>query len=330
MPVHDLGYRAWSGERVPFFQRWKAIVSTGVYLAWKSKYLRRLLLVAWIPVLYVAALLVVIEWVTLQQGPGAAALVLPVIADGPAEAARLTALAVSEPGAFREELWRRLIHIYFRTPQPILMALIVGLVAPPLISRDLRSKAWLLYFSRPVTRWNYLLGKCSVVAVFLLAITTLPALVIYLLGIGLSPTQEATLTTWAIPLRILAASIVLIVPTTVLAVCFSSLWYNSRTSTFAWYALWAVGALAYAILTAAAAEMDLESGRQITLAELNNERYPGFVLLSLYHMLSATQAWIFGVGPRTPQVTLALVGLAGITLGAGALLYRRISAPMRV
>lgn len=328
MPVHDLGYRPWSGERLPPLDRWKAIVSTGVRLAWKGKYLKRLLIVAWIPVLYVAVLLVAVEWVMLQQGAAAVAGVLPAIVDGPAEIARLSALAMSEPGLFREELWRRLILIYFRTPQPILMALLVGLIAPPLISRDLRSRAWLIYFSRPVSRLEYMLGKCAVVAVYLLAITTLPALLVYLLGIGLAPTQEATLTTWTIPLRIVGASTVLIMPTTVLAVCFSSLWYNSRTSTFAWYAVWAVGALAYGLLTVASGDILFDEG----LGEVRpgGRRYPALVLVSLYHMLSATQAWIFGTGPRTPQVTLALVGLTAVTLGAGMVLYRRISAPMRV
>lgn len=328
MPVHDLGYREWSGERLPPFARWKAIASTGVRLAWKGKYLKRLLVVAWIPVLYVVALLVAIEWVILQEGAAAVAGILPAVADGPVEIARLTALAATEPGAFREELWRRLILLYFRTPQPILMALLVGLVAPPLISKDLRSRAWLIYFSRPVSRLEYLLGKCAVVAVFLLAITTLPALVVYVLGIGLAPTQEATLTTWTIPIRIAAASSVLIVPTTVLAVCFSSLWYNTRTSTFAWYALWAVGALAYAILALASGDIVFDDDAMGVRA--GGRRYPVLVLLSPYHMLSTTQVWIFGIGERTPFVTLALVGLIAITVFSGVILFRRISAPMRI
>lgn len=328
MPVHDLGYRRWSGSRLPPFDRWKAIVSTGVRLAWQGKYLKRLLIVAWIPVLYVGALLVAIEWVILQNGAAAVAGILPAVVDGPAEITRLTTLAVSEPGMFREELWRRLILIYFRTPQPILMALMVGLIAPPLISKDLRSRAWLIYFSRPVSRIEYLLGKCAVVAVFLLAITALPALLVYVLGISLAPTQEATLTTWTIPLRIAGASTLLIVPTTVLAVCFSSLWYNSRTSTFAWYAVWAVGALAYGILAVASGDIVLAD--DMPQVRTGGRRYPGLVLVSLYHMLSATQAWVFGTGPLTPLVMFALAGLIAITLGGGLLLFRRISAPMKI
>jgi hypothetical protein len=59
-------------------------------------------------------------------------------------------------------------------------------------------------------------------------------------------------------------------------------------------------------------------------------RYPAFILLSFYHMLGAAQAWIFGIEAHTPAVTLALVGLTAITVGAGLLLFRRISAPMRL
>ena len=107
MPVHDLGYRGWSGERLAPLARWSAIVTTGVHLSGQSKIGRRLLVVAWIPVLYVAGILVVIEWRTMQQGASAAVTVLPLLTDGPAELARLSALAVSDPAGFRGALPER-------------------------------------------------------------------------------------------------------------------------------------------------------------------------------------------------------------------------------
>ena len=60
----------------------------------------------------------------------------------------------------RRLVWTRLLLAFMRAPQALLLAAVVGLVAPTLISRDLRAKAWLVYFTRPVGRREYILGKC--------------------------------------------------------------------------------------------------------------------------------------------------------------------------
>ena len=54
MPVHDLGYRAWQGQLQSRSLRWWAIADTGIRLAWRGHWLRRLLIVAWLPALYIA------------------------------------------------------------------------------------------------------------------------------------------------------------------------------------------------------------------------------------------------------------------------------------
>ena len=61
MPIYDLGYRGWNGRLVPAAGRFWAITSTGVRLAWQSRFLRRMLLLAGIPVVYAAVLLFVFE-----------------------------------------------------------------------------------------------------------------------------------------------------------------------------------------------------------------------------------------------------------------------------
>ena len=52
MPLHDLGYRAWQGRPEPERRRWWVIAQTGSRLAWRSRWLRRLMLVAWLPMVY--------------------------------------------------------------------------------------------------------------------------------------------------------------------------------------------------------------------------------------------------------------------------------------
>ena len=49
MPIHDLGYRKWEGRRSRESLRWCVIAATGIRIAWKSNWLRRMLIVSWLP-----------------------------------------------------------------------------------------------------------------------------------------------------------------------------------------------------------------------------------------------------------------------------------------
>jgi ABC-type transport system involved in multi-copper enzyme maturation permease subunit len=205
------------------------------------------------------------------------------------------------------------------------MVMVVGLIAPPLISQDIRSRAFLLHFSRPLTRGEYLLGKIASLWAYLAMISTAPALALYALGVLLSPKLGVVYATWDIPLRILAASVVLMLPTSVLALCFSSLTQESRYAGFAWFAVWILGWFTYVSATSAEAINAQQAGQT-----------PGAVLeesawthLSLYHTLGRVQRWVFGFADfRDVLVSLAI--LVAVTLVSLAVLYYRISAPMRV
>ena len=61
MPIHDLGYRAWQGRLMPEVTRFWVIAQTGIALAWKNRWLRRLLLLAWVPALYLGVALFLFE-----------------------------------------------------------------------------------------------------------------------------------------------------------------------------------------------------------------------------------------------------------------------------
>ena len=64
-------------------------------------------------------------------------------------------------------MWSWLLYTFLRYPQGGIMVLMVGIIAPPLISQDVRSRAFLLYFSRPLARWQYALGKLATVWFYL-------------------------------------------------------------------------------------------------------------------------------------------------------------------
>jgi ABC-type transport system involved in multi-copper enzyme maturation permease subunit len=151
----------------------------------------------------------------------------------------------------RRVVWSRLLLAFMRVPQAVLLAGVIGLVAPALVSRDLRAKAWLVYFTRPVGRFEYILGKAAILGVLVAAITVLPALALWLMGVLVSPSVWVAVDTWDLPLKAVAASVVLAVPTVLLALAYSSATAESRIASFAWFATWAACWIAHSTLTTA-------------------------------------------------------------------------------
>jgi hypothetical protein len=208
-----------------------------------------------------------------------------------------------------------------RYPQAFLMVLVVGIVAPPLISQDLRTRAYLIYFSRPITRLEYILGKTGVVSFFVLSISAGPALTLYVSGLLLSPSLTTILLTWDLPLRILLGSFCLVLPTTLVALSISSLTLESRYAGFAWFAVWIIGHVTYSALTALPAFESRGSGHIYQ---------PGWRLLtSPYLVLGNVQSSIFGFNAHPSMFWPSLIGLIVVSVGATLILFRRVNAPMR-
>ncbi len=323
MPVCDLGYRAWAGELQPAYERWWVISEMGIRLAWRSTWLRRLLFVAWLPAVYCGIFLFLFENAAKS---GATQMIAgqigPAFRSFPEFAAVQEVFRSGDVEAARHEFWALLLWMFFRHPQGTLMVILVGLVAPGLISQDLRSKAYLIYFSRPIATWEYVVGKAVVLFAYLSMITVVPALALYLLGVMLSPDLSVIKHTWDLPLRIIGASIVLIVPTTSLALCYSSLTRETRYAGFAWFATCILGWVAYMALTARDfVDQGLEgigvvSGR--------------WTSVSIYHTLGRVQNWVFGLDRQPEQTAIAALTLAIITVLSLGVLFRRVTSPLRV
>jgi hypothetical protein len=330
VPVHDLGYRKWKGVRAARLLRPLVIARGGIGLILKRRWLRFMLVLAWLPIIVPAFGIFAFEYSSTE--PDMQRMIVNIVR-GPLGRPDLGAMILSDPESARHEVWSTLILTYFRYPQLFAMVGLIGLIAPILVSYDLRTKAYLMYFSRPLSPTEYILGKSAVIWFFLAVVATLPALLLYVLGVLLSPDLSIVLQTWDIPLRILAASVVLLIPTTMLAVVYSSLTAESRYATFAWFATWAMGFVAYQFLTFTTAAM---SGKRPPRRRgpINWEEYgvdlDRWRLLSPYHTLGKVQSWVFGLDSTSASVIPAIGVLIAITVIGFWIVRRRIIARLSV
>jgi ABC-2 type transport system permease protein len=323
MPIHSVGYRPWEGRRLPGATRWATIALTGIRRAATSKWLRRMMFLAIFPSVFLAIPFFLFEQ-SLRDPAMARELAgfLTVLPQSELHQAAFQAgLENATPEQIEElrrAIWSYLLLTLFRYPQAVLMVLVIGIVAPPLISHDLRSRAFLIYFSRPITRLEYVLGKLGTVAFFLLMITTVPAMLLYAFGVLLSPDLGVIASTWDLPLLILLASAVLILPTTSLALMFSSMTSESRYAGFAWFTVWILGHVIFNVV------MGMTSALSSYIVE------PGWrVLLSPYQTLGVVQSWVFNLQADDSVVTPSIVVLASVTLLSLLVVFHRIAAPLR-
>jgi len=327
MPIHSISYRPWDGHRVSRWTRWLTICSTGIVRSSKSQWLRRLLFAAFIPLLFTGIPFFLFEQSVrdpnMWQAFSGFVRTIPqnhVLHHAVGNVPHHPTPEQFE--AIRHQVWSFLTLTFLRYPQAFLMVIIVGIVAPPLISQDLRTRAYLIYFARPISRMEYIAGKVGVVSFFLFLISALPALCLYVAAVMLSPSVEVVLTTWDLPIRILIGSAWMIVPTTLVALAFSSLTLESRYAGFAWFAIWIIGHVTYSTLVAIPA---YEASRR------HEEFLPGWRLLtSPYQVLGTVQSYIFGFTHELDVVIPAFLLLITVSLASLAILFRRVSAPMRV
>jgi ABC-2 type transport system permease protein len=326
MPIHSPAYRAWSEQLTSQSTRWWCICTTGIRRSAGSTWLKRLMFAAYLPLLFFAIPFFLFEQAGRDQQTWSVfvgfASVLP-------DDERLTRIFASLPhqptpeqfDTVRHDVWSYLLLTMLRYPQAFLMVVVIGIVAPPLISQDLRTRAYLIYFSRPISRREYIAGKVGVVSFFLLMVSAVPALILYFAGLLLSPSITAVLSTWDLPLRIAAASVCLVLPTTLVALAISSLTLESRYAGFAWFAIWIIGNVTYAALTVIPSFRAQQAG---TIFD------PGWRLLtSPYHVIGKVQSYVFGFEAYSSVVMLSIIYLGVVSLVALLILFRRVNAPMR-
>jgi len=149
MPIHDQGYRHYTGERTLHGRGWWVIARAGMLDRLRERRFLGLLLFAWS--------LFVVRAVQLYIGE---------------TIARAAFFAPSER-TFQLFLDQQRLFVFFITIY----------AGAGLIASDRQSHALQIYLSKPITRNDYIAGKLLTLAIFLLAVTWLPAMLLLLLQV---------------------------------------------------------------------------------------------------------------------------------------------------
>ena len=149
MPIHDQGYRHYSGQRAPHGGAWWVIARTHMLSSVRYRWFIVVLVVAWVPF--------VVRAVQIY------------FASTNAQVAQILA---TTPDTFREFLSQQRLFVF-----------LVIIMQSGLIADDRRTNALQLYLSKPLTRIEYILGKLIPPLAFVLGVTLLPAVVLLILQV---------------------------------------------------------------------------------------------------------------------------------------------------
>jgi ABC-2 type transport system permease protein len=230
MPIFDQGYQHWSGQLSGHTWRWLAITRHGVRTAMKSLLLRVALLLSWSPALVLAAMLCI--WGMMERRSD---LVKPLIGVFQFLGRRI----LTDPKIYRVEVWTILYDFFLRTEVSFAMILIL-MVGPNLISQDLRFNALPLYFSRPLRRIDYFLGKLGIITAFLCMVIVVPSIIAYILGLAFSLDITIIRDTYRILFSSILYGLIVSLSAGLLVLALSSLSRNSRYIALFWLGIWFV------------------------------------------------------------------------------------------
>jgi ABC-2 type transport system permease protein len=230
MPIFDQGYQHWTGHLSSPAWRWLAITRQGVRVGLANRWLRILLLLAWIPALALVAMLCV--WGLIERNSDLIKSITPLLGF-------LDPAILAGPRPYRIEIWT-LSYSYFLWTELRFAMIVILLVGPNLISQDLRYNALPLYFSRPLRRIDYFLGKLGVIVVFLSFVIIVPSIIAYVLGLLFSLDITIVRDTFRVLLASVGYGLTISVSAGLLILALSSLSRNSRYIALFWLAIWFV------------------------------------------------------------------------------------------
>lgn len=222
MPIHERAYRHYGGRRHGRLSRCITVARSGISLALKKRGLIALVLLGVTPAFVLAVLIY-----QASKAEEFISLASKLIYSG-SEWEELVGRTATVA-----DIWQVIFSRFFMW-QLIPVGIIVAYVGPELVSQDLRVRALQLYFSRPLTRLDYVLGKFMTVAVFVAMVTLVPAFLLYVVGVILSRSIAILGETWPTLLAVFGAYLLISLVAGVVVLACSSLSRRSGYVALAW------------------------------------------------------------------------------------------------
>jgi ABC-2 type transport system permease protein len=176
----------------------------------------------------------------------------------------------------------------FMSAQGVFAFLLTAFAGPGLISPDLANGALPLYFCRPFSRTEYVLGKASVLAILLSQITWVPGLILFAMQASLAGASWTWNHLWIAGALVLAS---------LLWIAFLSLLAMALSAWVKWRIV--AGAMLLGVMFFGAgfgqainAVMRTDSGNFFNVAYLMGTIWTALFQVSSEHAISVPQAWV--------------------------------------
>ncbi len=203
MAIYDQSYTPWAGTYTSRAARIRAMIAMELALPFRS---------TWVLIVVLSAFAIVGSWLIILFLISSAQ-VPPVFAVG--------------NRIYREEFFNNTLF-------SMILMVLSATVGASLISRDVRHRALIMYFSRSITRADYLLGKFLALVLFLMFVTLVPGLLLFLGQLGMSLERVGAVERLEDLGSILLHSLILTVPMSAVVLAFSSMTKRTYLAAILW------------------------------------------------------------------------------------------------
>jgi len=203
MAIYDQSYTPWTGTYTSRAARIRAMIAMELALPFRN---------TWILIVVLAAFSIVGSWL----------LVLFLITSAQVPPIFALGNKIYREGFLNNPLFSMILMVLSAT------------VGASLIARDVRHRALLMYFSRSITRVDYLIGKFLALVLFLLFVTLVPGLLLFLGQLGMSQERITAAERLGDLGSIFLHSLVLTVPMSAVVLAFSSMTKRTYLAAILW------------------------------------------------------------------------------------------------
>lgn len=203
MAIYDQSYTPWTGTYASRAARVRAMIAMELAQPFANR---------WILIIILLAFMIVGSW-----------LLILFLA---------TSSQIIPPFAIGNRIFRE--GFYQHPLFSMILMVLSATVGAALISRDVRHRALLMYFSRSITRADYLVGKFLSLVLFLLIVTLGPGLLLFVGQLGMSQERFTFGERMSDLLAIVLNSLILTVPMSAVVLAFSSLTKRTYLAAMLW------------------------------------------------------------------------------------------------